>query len=253
MTQFDIVTIFPDFFVGPFSHGIVKRAQESGLIRVAAHDLRGFTEDRHRSVDDRPFGGGAGMVLKAQPVFEAVEDLIAKFGERTSSRRAIILLSPQGKKFTQADAFRLAELDHVVLICGRYEGVDERVAEYLVTEELSIGDYILTGGELAAAVVVDAVTRLIPGALGNEASREMDSFSFAPKSSPSGRSGPVEGGGLSWPQYTRPEEFRGWRVPEILLSGNHREIQKWREQKAAEKTSQTRPDLLPTVESKERR
>ncbi|MDD5542376.1 MAG: tRNA (guanosine(37)-N1)-methyltransferase TrmD [Acidobacteriia bacterium] len=250
MLHFDIVTIFPEFFAGPFSHGILKRAQETELVKITAHDLRRFTEDKHRTVDDRPFGGGAGMVLKAEPVFKAVESLIAAGMKHEFARREIILLSPQGKKFTQAEAFRLAERESIILICGRYEGVDERVAEHLATSELSIGDYVLTGGELAAAVVVDAVTRLIPGALGNEVSRALDSFSFTPAAGPTGKMDAAEVGGLSWPQYTRPEEFRGWKVPEILMSGNHREIQKWREEKARGKTARMRPDLLPNLEFK---
>lgn len=243
MIRFDVVTIFPEFFVGPFSHGILRRAQDVALVNIRVHDLRQFTDDRHRTVDDRPFGGGDGMVLKAEPIFRAVESLMP--GEETPLKYAIILLSPQGKRFSQADAVCLAELDHVVFICGRYEGVDERVAEHLATEELSIGDYVLSGGELAAAVVIDAVTRLVPGALGNEVSRELDSFSFSPRSGHGNEK--EELGALSWPQYTRPEDFRDWKVPEILLSGNHQEILRWRRQQAYEKTARVRPDLLAAV------
>jgi tRNA (guanine37-N1)-methyltransferase len=244
MLQFDVITIFPDFFEGPFSHGILRRAREAELVTVEVHDLRQFTEDKHRTVDDRPFGGGDGMVLKAEPVFKAVEHLIGSEPPDVASQRAIVLLSPQGKKFSQADALRYAELARIILICGRYEGVDERVAEHLATEEISIGDYVLTGGELAAAVIVDAVTRLVPGALGNEMSRQLDSFSFSPGMSRSGDNRAPDVGPLSWPQYTRPEIFREWRVPEILLSGNHKEIHKWRQQQALRKTARVRPDLL---------
>ncbi len=245
--RFDIITIFPDFFQGPFSHGIIRRAQEAGLVEIKVQNLREFTDDRHRTVDDRPFGGGDGMVLKAEPIFRAVESLIEQ--QAGAQRRAIILLSPQGKPFSQADAFRLAGMDHLVFICGRYEGVDERVAEHLATEELSIGDFILSGGELAAAVVVDAVVRLVPGALGNEVSRELDSFSFSPPSKGLEESSGEEVGPLSWPQYTRPVDFRGWKVPEILLSGNHQEILKWRRLQAYQKTGRVRPDLLARLEA----
>ncbi len=244
MLRFDIITIFPDFFQGPFAHGIVRRAQEAELVNILVYDLRQFTEDKHHTVDDRPFGGGDGMVMKVEPIFKAVEHLRGSGDDPGPVRRAVILLSPQGKRFTQADAFRLAEMDHVLMICGRYEGVDERVAEHLATEELSIGDYVLSGGELAAAVVVDAVTRLVPGALGNEQSHRLDSFSFTPPLSKTEGNSSSPVGPLSWPQYTRPENFRGWTVPQVLLSGNHQQIQKWREQQAFEKTSRVRPDLL---------
>lgn len=244
MIQFDIITIFPDFFNGPFAHGIVRRAQDAELVKIGVHDLRQFTPDRHRTVDDRPFGGGDGMVLKVEPIFKAVEHLAAPERVSAAARRAVILLSPQGKRFSQADAFRWAELDYIVLICGRYEGVDERVAEHLATEEISIGDYVLSGGELAAAVIIDAVTRLVPGALGNEVSRRLDSFSFSPRMAETGTQGEEAAGLLSWPQYTRPENFRGWNVPETLLSGNHQEIEKWRRRQAYEKTARARPDLL---------
>jgi tRNA (guanine37-N1)-methyltransferase len=226
--RFDVVTIFPDFFRGAFEYGIVRRAQSAGLVAVKAHDLRGWTKDKHRQVDDRPFGGGDGMVLKAEPIFAAVEDLTAK-SERSLSATRVVLLSPQGRVFTQAVAAELALAKHVVLICGRYEGVDERVAEALVTDEISIGDYVLSGGEPAAVVVIDATVRLIPGALGNEASAVNESFSE---------------GLLDYPHYTRPVEFRGMRVPEVLLTGHHAEIARWRDQQALKKTERNRPDLL---------
>jgi len=224
--QFEILTIFPAFFAGPFQHGIVSRAAESGLLTIRLHDLRNWTSDRHKTVDDRPFGGGEGMLLKPQPVFEAVE---AIWPDRTSRDR-VVLLSAQGRRFSQADARRFGSYERVLLICGRYEGVDERVAERLVDEELSIGDFVLSGGELAAAVVVDCVARLIPGVLGNLDSTVYESFS--------------EDGLLDCPQYTRPADFRGWKVPEVLIGGNHDAIRKWRRQAALEKTAKNRPDLL---------
>ncbi len=250
--KFEIVTIFPDFFRGPLDYGIVRRARESGLIEISVHDLRNFTADKHRTVDDRPFGGGEGMVLKPQPLFECVESLgVAPRAERLAKAKAkaakesVILLSPQGEMFTQAVAQRLAALERVVLICGRYEGVDERVSEALADREISIGDYVLSGGELGAAVIVDAVTRLLPGALGNVASAQQESFPAAQKA---GREGPdstcVSGGLLDYPHYTRPAEFRGMAVPEVLIGGNHEQIRKWRRRKALEKTLRTRPDLL---------
>lgn len=223
---FHILTIFPDFFDGPFRHGVVARAAESGLIRICCHDLRSWTKDRHRTVDDRPFGGGEGMLLKPEPVFEAVESI---FPERTSGRR-VILLSAQGRKFDQSAARRLAGYAELLLICGRYEGVDERVAEHLADEEISVGDFVLSGGELAAAIVVDSVARLAPGVLGNKDSAVFESFS--------------EDGLLDCPQYTRPAEFRGWRVPDVLLGGNHEEIRRWRRAAAEAKTTKNRPDLL---------
>jgi len=223
---FRILTIFPDFFHGPFQHGVVANAAQSGLIQIHIHDLRGWTHDRHRTVDDRPFGGGEGMLLKAEPIFEAVETI---WPERREHQR-LILLSAQGRRFDQEAARRLSQYREVFLICGRYEGVDERVAEHLADEELSIGDFVLSGGELAAAVVVDCVARLLPGVLGNEDSALRESFSHA--------------GLLDCPQYTRPAEFRGWKVPEVLLSGNHAEIRRWREQALREKTARNRPDLL---------
>jgi tRNA (guanine37-N1)-methyltransferase len=224
--KFHIVTIFPEFFRGPFEHGVIQKAREAGRIEICIHDLRTWTKDRHRTVDDRPFGGGEGMLLKAGPIFEAVETILPERNERTR----VALLSAQGRKFDQRLAREYSRLNELVLICGRYEGVDERVAEHLADDEISIGDYVLSGGELAAAVVVDAVARLIEGVLGNEASSVSESFS--------------ERGLLDWPQYTRPAEFRGWKVPEVLLGGNHEEVRKWREKAAREKTARLRPDLL---------
>jgi tRNA (guanine37-N1)-methyltransferase len=224
--KFHIVTIFPEFFRGPFEHGVIQKAREAGLIEIQVHDLRTWTYDRHRTVDDRPFGGGEGMLLKAAPIFEAVE---AIWPERDEGAK-VILLSAQGPKFDQAKAREFSELKELLLICGRYEGVDERVAEHLADEELSIGDYVLSGGELAAAVVVDAVARLQAGVLGNETSSVDESFG--------------EAGLLDWPQYTRPAEFRGWKVPEVLIGGNHEEVRKWRRNAAREKTQRQRPDLL---------
>lgn len=227
---FHVLTIFPEFFRGPLGHGVVARAAEAGLIRVCIHNLRDWTTDKHRTVDDRPFGGGEGMVLKPEPIFRAVETI---WPERQPGQR-VILLTPQGKLFNQAVARRLSQERELLLICGRYEGVDERVAEHLADEELSIGDYVLSGGELAACVVIDAVARLIPGVLGNQDSTAQESFT-APGD---------ELGILDYPQYTRPAEFRGWKVPEVLLSGNHEEIRRWRRQAALEKTARLRPELL---------
>lgn len=234
---FHLLTIFPEFFRGPFAHGVVARALKSGLLDVRVHNLRDWTHDFHRTVDDRPFGGGAGMVLKPEPVFDAVETLLP---QRDPGRHRVVLLSAQGRLFSQPDARRLAGYQEVLLICGRYEGVDERVSEHLADEELSIGNYVLSGGELAAAVVVDAVARLLPGVLGNEESPEMESFSGQ-------EGGDLPPGILDCPHYTRPAEFRGWRVPEVLLGGNHAEIRKWRRQAAIEKTRRMRPDLLGTA------
>jgi len=300
--RFDIITIFPEFFDGPLDYGIVRRAREGGLVEIGVHDLREYTHDRHRTVDDRPFGGGEGMVLKPEPIFEAVEtilgkDFTAEGAEETESTKrraggarlassprlgsgqagqalvvqktAVVLLSAAGKLFRQETARRYAQLERVVLICGRYEGVDERVAEHLATEELSVGDYVLSGGELPAALVVDAVTRLLPGALGNEASAVQESFSEAETGQPSAVSRRQPGAGgrarrgsatltpsgvplpcgapggiLDYPHYTRPAEYRGWAVPEVLLSGNHAEIAQWRRRAALEKTLRNRPELL---------
>ena len=228
--RIDVVTIFPDFFRGAFEHGIIRRAQGAGLVDVKVHDLRRWTMDKHRQVDDRPFGGGDGMVLKPEPIFASVEELTgASEREAYAEGTRVVLLSPQGRVFTQGLADELAKSAQVVLICGRYEGVDERVAEALVTDEISIGDYVLSGGEPAAVVVVDAMVRLIPGALGNETSVLNESFSD---------------GLLDYPNYTRPTEFRGMRVPEILLGGHHAEIERWRREQALKKTERNRPDLL---------
>ncbi len=305
--QFEIVTIFPEFFAGPLDHGIVRRAREARIADVRVHDLRAFTHDRHRTVDDRPFGGGEGMVLKPEPLFEAVESLAgnalhlgvtaqeispaelgARFtenvlrerlavplpSEATSADRsgtAIVLLSASGKLFRQDTARRFAQLEKIILLCGRYEGVDERVAEHLATDELSIGDFVLSGGELAAALILDVVTRLLPGALGNEDSTVNESFSAvdmeaaieADAENGAGVGAKTAGSDarfstshqslvtshllLDCPHYTRPAEFRGWSVPEVLLGGNHEEIRQWRAQKALEKTRRNRPDLLRTT------
>jgi len=223
---FRILTIFPEFFDSPFRHGVVAKAAESGLIKIHIHDLRDWTHDRHRTVDDRPFGGGEGMLLKPAPIFEAVETI---WPQRSPEQR-LVLLSAQGQPFNQETARRFSQNKELFLICGRYEGVDERVAEHLADEELSIGDFVLSGGELGAAMVVDAVARLLPGVLGNEDSTVHESFS-APAL-------------LDCPQYTRPADFRGWKVPETLLSGNHEEIRRWRRQAAQAKTAKNRPDLL---------
>jgi tRNA (guanine37-N1)-methyltransferase len=257
--KFEIVTIFPDFFRGPLDYGIVRRAREAGLIEISIHDLRVFTSDKHRTVDDRPFGGGEGMVLKAGPIFECVESM--KIGPREqrirqASGESVVLLSPQGRLFAQAMGQELAGLNRIVLICGRYEGVDERVAENLADREVSIGDYILSGGELGAAVIVDAVTRLLPGALGNEASAQQESFTAIHKAAAEGPDSTCSSGGLlDYPHYTRPAEFRGMNVPEVLMGGNHEQVRKWRRQKALEKTLRNRPDLLEkqslNVEDKE--
>ena len=292
--QFEIITIFPEFFAGPLDYGIVRRARETHLIDVRVHDLRAFTHDRHRTVDDRPFGGGEGMVLKPEPLFEAVESLMGdgvdnggrasgdsgadvvgaqhavplqpiQSDETTIARKdtAIVLLSASGKLFQQGTARRLAQLDRVILLCGRYEGVDERVAEHLATDEFSIGDFVLSGGELGAALIVDAVTRLLPGALGNEDSSVNESFSglvdidkgAGPITSHESPSAFAQGNPvanhvlLDCPHYTRPAEFRGWNVPEVLLGGNHEEIRRWRLQKALEKTRRNRPDLMRNVGS----
>jgi tRNA (guanine37-N1)-methyltransferase len=221
--RFDIITIFPEIF-RVFDFGIVRRAVESGLIEIQVHDLRDYTFDRHRQVDDRPFGGGAGMVMKPEPLFGAVEAVTKEAPEAS-----ITLLSPQGRLFNQALAEEYSRKGHIVLICGRYEGVDERVVEHLITDEVSIGDYVLSGGEIPVMVVVDAVTRLIPGALGCEQSAERESFAA---------------GLLDYPQFTRPPEYRGMKTPDILLSGNHAEIERWRRRRAIEKTLRRRPDLI---------
>ncbi len=226
----DIITIFPDYFRQAFDYGIVRRARADGLVEIEAHDLRAWTENKHNQVDDRPFGGGDGMVLKPEPIFRALESLTgAASREQFARSTRVVLLSPQGRALTQSLARELARSSRLILICGRYEGVDERVAEALVTDEVSIGDYVLSGGEPAALVLIDAVVRLLPGALGSETSVVNESFSE---------------GLLDYPHYTRPPEFQGMRVPEVLLTGNHAEIARWRRKAALEKTKRNRPDLL---------
>jgi tRNA (guanine37-N1)-methyltransferase len=223
---FRVLTIFPEFFRGVFEHGVIQRAREAGLIEIRVHDLRDWTHDRHKTVDDRPFGGGEGMLLKAGPIFEAVESI---WPERGPSQK-VALLSAQGRKYDQALAREFSGLDELLLICGRYEGVDERVAAHLADEEISVGDFVLSGGELAAAMVIDSVARLREGVLGNQQSAVGESFG--------------ENGLLDCPQYTRPAEFRGWKAPEVLLGGNHEQIRQWRLKAALEKTERQRPDLL---------
>jgi tRNA (guanine37-N1)-methyltransferase len=225
-----VLTIFPEFFEGPFAHGVVKRARDAGLVEIRIHNLRDWTSDRHKSVDDRPFGGGEGMVLKPEPVFQAVESI---WGERRPDQK-VVLLSAQGRLFDQGVANRLSRESEVLLICGRYEGVDERVAAHLADDEISIGNYVLSGGELAAAVVIDAVARLLPGVLGNDSSAAFESFQ---------ETGHGEGL-LDCPHWTRPADFRGWKAPDVLLSGNHEEIRRFRKDSALEKTARLRPDLL---------
>jgi len=230
MLRVDIITIFPEYFREAFDYGIIRRARAASLVSVQAHDLRSWTSDKHHVVDDRPFGGGDGMVLKPEPIFAAVESLAgARRREDIVGTKRVVLLSPQGKRLTQSIASDFALSEQLVLICGRYEGVDERVADSLVTDEISIGDYVLSGGEPAALVVVDATVRLIPGALGSETSATTESFSD---------------GLLDYPHYTRPPEFEGMRVPEVLLTGHHAEIARWRREAAKEKTKRNRPDLL---------
>jgi len=255
--KFEILTIFPEFFRGPLDYGILRRAREAGLIEIGIHDLRAFTHDRHRTVDDRPFGGGEGMVLKLEPIVECLESLkVAPHEERMrqGARESVVLLSPQGELFTQGLAQQLIERERIVLICGRYEGVDERVSEHLADREISVGDFVLSGGELAAAIVVDVMARLVPGALGNAASMQQESFTASdarareevcggPPSSTCG-----SGGLLDYPHYTRPAKFRGMQVPEVLVNGNHEQIRKWRRRCALQKTLRNRPDLLREAE-----
>jgi tRNA (guanine37-N1)-methyltransferase len=226
--KFDIVTIFPKMVEAPLAEGIVGRAIARGILNVAVHDLRRFTTDRHRTVDDVPFGGGPGMVLKPEPLFEAVETITRERGKPS----AVILTSPDGKPFDHVEALRLSELDHVVVLCGRYEGVDARVRQHLATEELSIGDYVLSGGELPALVIVDAVARLVPDVVGDQASVERDTFVR---------------GLLDYPQYTRPASFRGLEVPPVLLSGHHAAIERWRRREALARTYAERPEMLESA------
>jgi tRNA (guanine37-N1)-methyltransferase len=231
---FHVLTIFPEFFEGPFAHGVVKRATDAGLVEIRIHNLRDWTSDRHKTVDDRPFGGGEGMVLKPEPVFQAVESI---WPERRPDQK-VVLLSAQGRLFDQGVANRLSRESGLLLICGRYEGVDERVAAHLADDEISIGSYVLSGGELAAAVVIDAVARLLPGVLGNESSAAFESFQ---------ETGHGEGL-LDCPHWTRPADFRGWKAPEVLLGGNHQQIRRFRKDAALEKTARLRPDLLTSRE-----
>jgi tRNA (guanine37-N1)-methyltransferase len=265
--KIDILTIFPDFFRGPLDFGIIRRAREMGLVEINIHDLRNFTKDKHRTVDDRPFGGGEGMVLKPEPIFECLASLggLTARDQRVAgdAKQSVILLSAQGRTLDQSLAGELSTLDRMVLICGRYEGVDERISEHLADREISVGDYVLSGGELGAAVIVDTVTRLIPGAVGNEASTRQESFTTpaaetgenfglrswqtrgTAESAPSSTCG--SGGLLDYPHYTRPAEFRGMAVPEVLVNGNHEEIRRWRRRTALAKTLRNRPDLLEHV------
>jgi tRNA (guanine37-N1)-methyltransferase len=264
--KFELITIFPDFFRGPLEYGIVRRARESGLVEINIHDLRSFTKDKHRTVDDRPFGGGEGMVLKPEPIFDCLEFLrVAARQERISRRvnESVVLLSPQGELFNQRIAAEMSELERVFLICGRYEGVDERVNEFLADREISVGDFVLSGGELPAAIIVDAVTRLLPGALGNEASARTESFGTGEVNcrlpvDANGKRIPDStisaGGLLDYPHYTRPADFRGMAVPESLVSGDHEAIRRWRRKRALEKTLRNRPELLEQADlSKEDR
>jgi len=221
--KIDIITLFPEMFKGPFSQSIVKKAQEKDLLKIKIHNLRKWTKDKHKTVDDHSFGGGVGMVLMIEPIYKAIKELKKKESK-------VILLTPQGKVFRQKRAEKLSKEKHLIFICGHYEGVDERIREKLVDEEISIGDYVLTGGELPAMVVIDSITRLIPKVLSKKEALKIESFSFKDL--------------LEYPQYTRPSNFKGWKVPEVLLSGNHKEINEWRERKAFEKTKKRRPDLL---------
>ena len=228
MILFEVITIFPEFFRGPFDYGVIRRGREKGLLETRVHDLRSFTSDRHHTVDDRPFGGGEGMVLKPEPMFQAVESI------RGSGAVEVVALSASGRRFSQSEALRLSRASQVILMCGRYEGIDERVIEHLATAELSVGDFVLSGGEIGAALIVDAVARYVPGVVGKEESVLRDSFS-----DPSALEQMVE-----HPHYTRPADFRGWNVPEVLISGDHEAVRKWREEAAREKTARNRPDLL---------
>jgi tRNA (guanine37-N1)-methyltransferase len=268
--KIDILTIFPDFFRGPLDYGIIRRAREAGLVEINIHDLRNFTKDKHRTVDDRPFGGGEGMVLRPEPIFECVESLggiepqearlAAQQGMLGGVKQSVILLSAQGQRLDQSLALELSAAERMVLICGRYEGVDERISEHLADREVSVGDYVLSGGELGAAVIVDTVTRLIPGAVGNEASTRQESFTASMDVASEGSAGEGarttldgpcstcgSGGLLDYPHYTRPAEFRGMAVPEVLVNGNHEEIRRWRRKAALAKTLRNRPDLLERV------
>lgn len=226
--RFDIFTLFPEMFSAYLNESILKRAQEAAILEIGLHNIRDFTTDKHRTTDDEPYGGGGGMVMKPEPIFRAVEDVL---GEPPVC--PLILLTPQGRRFDQRVAVELAAYDHLALLCGRYEGVDERVREHLVTDEISLGDFVLTGGELPAMAIIDAVSRLLPGVLGDPDAAQKDSHAS---------------GLLEYPHYTRPPEFRGWEVPEVLRSGNHAEIEKWRQAQSLERTKQRRPDLLDSQE-----
>jgi tRNA (guanine37-N1)-methyltransferase len=226
--RIDVITLFPEIVSGPLDASILGRARRAGQVEVCLHQLRDYATDKHHTVDEKPYGGGPGMLLKCEPVFAAVEDVQKK----APAPGRVILLSPTGSKFDQAKARELAALDRVIFICGHYEGIDERVREHLVDEELSIGDFVLTNGALAASVVIDAVVRLLPDVVGNECSIQSESFG-------------VQHPGLEGPQYTRPEEFRGWRVPDILLSGHHEKVENWNRAQSLQRTATARPDLLP--------
>jgi len=227
--RIDIFTLFPQMFVGPFDNSMLKRAVAQGIVNIKIHNIRDYTHDRHHTTDDYAYGGGAGMIMKPEPVFEAVDKVRTEAPELAGDKLSIVLLTPQGRPFSQSLAAEIARREWLMLICGHYEGVDERIREHLATDEISIGDYVLTGGELAAMVVTDAVVRLLPGVLGSGESLLYESHT---------------GGLLEYPQYTRPEVFRGWAVPEVLLSGNHGEIDKWRRQQSFKRTAERRPDLL---------
>ncbi|WP_419803670.1 tRNA (guanosine(37)-N1)-methyltransferase TrmD [Terriglobus sp.] len=247
--RFDILTIFPDFFTSVLRYGVVARALQTGIANVHITDLRDYTHDRHRTVDDRPFGGGEGMVLKPEPIFAAADALgVTPRPQRDTSRETVIMLSPQGQPFTQQIARTLALTDRVVLLCGRYEGVDQRVVDHLCDQQISIGDYVLSGGELASAAVLDATVRLLPGVLGNADSSHYESFGAASDGAAAHGEVPLAvspaAGLLDYPHYTRPADFRGWSIPEVLAGGNHTEIRRWRRERALETTLRNRPDLL---------
>lgn len=229
----DVITIFPGMFEAVLGESIVKRARQKKKVAITIHDLRDYTDDRHRSVDDKPFGGGPGMVMKIEPIYKALERVAVKDAKGTDKKGKVILLTPQGRRFDQRAARRLSKLDRLVLICGHYEGVDERVRRSCADEEISIGDYVLTCGELPAMVLIDSIVRLIPGVLGDEDSEKSESF---------------ENGLLEYPQYTRPARYRGMAVPKVLLSGDHKKISAWRNTQAIKKTKRVRPDLLKTTE-----
>lgn len=234
MMKIDVLTLFPEMFTGIFGQSILKKAQELNAVKYNVVNFRDYADNKHKTVDDYPYGGGAGMVLKPQPIFDAVSDLQKKAGDAVPR---VVLLCPQGKRYNQKIAEELAEEKHLIFICGHYEGYDERIRQHLITDEISIGDYVLTGGELGAMVIIDSVTRLLPGVLGNEESHRKDSFST---------------GLLEHPHYTRPADFRGMKVPDVLLSGNHRLISEWREKESLRRTMERRPDLLEVIELNEK-